>query len=113
MNAYFYVGTCGQLRRSFDEGEEVPEQIVLDDGRVLQYSHPAPENEKKAPGSTWPRTCVASGVNPLQAQELRDFFTAHGEKVEVTSEGDPVYTGPRQRRRLLKLRGLHDKNSYQ
>jgi len=61
----------------------------------------------------WPPIeCIASGVAPQQAQELRDFFSKHGESVEVTSDGNPVYTSSSQRKRLLKLRGLHDRNSF-
>ena len=60
----------------------------------------------------WPITCYASGVNAAQAPELRAFFQKHGENVEVTKGGDPVYTSAVQRRRLLKLRGLHDRNAY-
>ncbi|MFA5766843.1 MAG: hypothetical protein WC919_02890 [Candidatus Paceibacterota bacterium] len=63
-------------------------------------------------GEFKPIACVASGVNPEQAQELRDFYAMHGESVEVTNEGDPVYTSMRQRRRLLKLRGFHDRSAF-
>jgi hypothetical protein len=63
--------------------------------------------------STWPRPpCVVSGVHASQAQELRDFFKKHGEHVEVTNEGDPIYTSRRQRQRCLKMRGMVDKNYF-
>ena len=67
--------------------------------------------EKKT-GDWPPIECIASGVAPQQAQELRDFFSAHGEQVEVSNSGDPIYTSAAQRKRLLKLRGLHDRNSF-
>ncbi len=54
----------------------------------------------------WPIECNASSVPAHQAQELRDFFSKHGEHVEVTNEGKPVYTSQRQQDRLLKLRGM-------
>jgi len=61
----------------------------------------------------WPElTCYASGVHASQAGELRDFFKQRGESVTVTPQGDPVYTSPRQRKRCLKMRGFHDRNSY-
>ena len=59
-----------------------------------------------------PLECFASGVHASQAQDLRDFFHNHGESVEVTNNGDPVYTSANQRKRCLKLRGFVDKSSY-
>ncbi len=59
-----------------------------------------------------PIECCASGVHASQAGELREFFRKHGESVEVTADGNPVYESASQRKRLLKLRGLHDRNSY-
>jgi hypothetical protein len=56
--------------------------------------------------------CIASGVHPSQANELREFYQKHGEHVEVTNDGNPVYTSMRQRRRLLEIRGLHDNNCF-
>jgi hypothetical protein len=67
---------------------------------------------EKHTGDWNPIECYASGVAPSQAQDLRDFFAKHGENVEVTKNGDPVYTSASQRRRLLKLRGLVDKSSF-
>jgi len=59
-----------------------------------------------------PLECCASGVHASQAQELRDYFHQHGETVEVTPAGDPVYTSTEQRRRCLQLRGFHDRNCF-
>ena len=59
-----------------------------------------------------PLECIASGVNAAQATELRDFFRNHGELIEVTADGNPVYTSSQQRRRCMKIRGIHDNNCY-
>ena len=61
--------------------------------------------------SRFPYACPWSGVHQSQAQELRDFYAARGEKVEVTGDGDPVYTSRRHRKRLLKMRGMVDRGS--
>ena len=62
--------------------------------------------------SGWPLECVASGVHPSQAGELRKFFTDHGCPTEVTADGNPVYRSAAHRRKALKLRGFKDKASY-
>jgi len=61
--------------------------------------------------SRFPYECWVSGVHASQAQELRDFFAKHGEHPEVTSDGNPIYESRRQRKRLLKLRGMCDRGS--
>lgn len=60
----------------------------------------------------WPMEDFAAGVHASQAQELRDHFKKSGVPTEVTSDGDPIYTSHQHRKRALKCRGLHDKQSY-
>ena len=60
----------------------------------------------------WPMECVASGVAPSQAQELRDYYRKHGVPTEVTADGNPIYRNAAHRRKALKVRGMHDKASF-
>ncbi len=61
------------------------------------------------PNKGWPmEPCIGSGVNAVQADELRGFFDKHGETVEVTGDGDPVYENTNQRKRCLRMRGFAD-----
>jgi len=63
--------------------------------------------------SCWPmKPCVASGVHPSQAQKLRDYFKKHGLNVQVNDNGDPIYESVAQRKRALKIRGIHDNTSF-
>lgn len=75
---------------------------------------PADEWEDVTVPSTtgWPLECVASGVHPSQAGELRKFLSDHGCPTEVTADGNPVYRSAAHRRKALKLRGFKDKSSY-
>ena len=63
--------------------------------------------------STWPmEPCIGSGVHPNQAQELRDHLEVRGCPTEINGEGNPVYTSAAHRRKALKIRGMHDRNSF-
>ncbi len=64
------------------------------------------------PSGTWPMTCMASGVHPEQAGQLREFLAKSGVPTEVTSGGDPIYTSARHRRKALKVRGMIDKGKH-
>ena len=88
----------------------LPETITLEDGAVAKRvwgaaATPSPKG--------WPmEPCIASGVQPDQAQELRDLFKRKGVPTEVTSGGDPIYRSPEHRRRALKARGFRDLSGY-
>ena len=60
----------------------------------------------------WPMTCYASGVHPSQAGELRQHLRERGCPTEVTKGGDPIYNSPAHRKKALKVRGMHDRNSF-
>lgn len=60
----------------------------------------------------WPLECVASGVHPSQAGELREFYRKNGCPTEVSEDGNPIYRDATHRRKALKLRGFKDKASY-
>jgi len=94
---------------------------VIEDIEILDVIQPARFDrdfsaETKAirtescPG--WPMSpCNSSGVQPEQAQELRDHFKRHGVPTEVTTQGDPVYRSPQHQKRALACRGMHNKAS--
>ena len=60
----------------------------------------------------WPLECEASGVHPSQAGELRDFLAKSGVPTEVSADGNPIYRDALHRKKALKARGLHDKDSF-
>ncbi len=60
----------------------------------------------------WPIECVASGVHPDQAGELRSYLAKKGVPTEVSADGNPIYRDAAHRRKALKARGLHDNASY-
>jgi len=80
-------------------------------GTVVGTLNPTRANQK--PKRPWPmQPCVASGVHPNQAQELRDYLAKRGCPTEVTKDGDPIYTSAAHRKKALKIRGFYDKASF-
>ncbi len=77
-------------------------------GQVKGSDNPVKAGKPKKP---WPMApCVASGVHPEQAGELRQHLTDRGCPTEVNSEGNPIYTSASHRKKALKIRGFADKN---
>jgi hypothetical protein len=64
------------------------------------------------PTKGWPIECVASGVHADDAGKLRTHLAEKGVPTEVSKDGNPIYTNSKHRRKALKARGLHDKNSF-
>lgn len=130
MPTYCY-STIGDLKKTFDRifpAGKAPERLLIErtsDGwdiyaerdRCAELSGTTISVKSgssiQPPSGPWPMSpCFASGVGASQAQELRDHFSKHGVKTEVTSDGDPIYTSAAHRKRALKCREMHDANSY-
>lgn len=115
MPVYCYETEDGTIIERVFKAGDAPKQIILSDPgeaeRVAKRSFQA-EGVKSASPSGWPMTCCASGVNAEQAGELRSHFAEKGIPTEVTKDGDPIYTSSAHRKKALKARGFHDKDSY-
>lgn len=91
---------------------KAPKSIKID-GILAHRDFPAEHSPRTAGGESWPMApCYASGVNAVQAGELRKHLADRGVPTEVTSEGDPVYTSPGHRKKALAVRGMHDNAGY-
>jgi hypothetical protein len=111
MPFYAYSSDSGEYEERFFKMGEAPRSITLDNGCVLERDFSAEHNPRKA-GGGWPIECIASGVSPQQAQELRDFYEKSGCPTEVKNNGNVVYRDSEHRKRALKLRGFRDYNSF-
>ena len=111
MVTYCYITEDGRSEDRFFPMGTAPPSINFIDGSVAKRDYAAEHRPRKA-GSGWPMTCYASGVNPNQAQELRDFYKKHSFRCDVKNSGDPVYENSSHRKAALKLRNLHDKHSF-
>jgi hypothetical protein len=106
------------IERFFGMHDEKPESIQvrsrLNGESVLTiYTRDYGSERKSLQTETsvgWPMPpCNSSGVQPEQAQELRDHFKKHGVPTEVTKQGDPIYRTPTHQKRALACRGMHNK----
>lgn len=114
------------IERTFPVGE-APDEIVMNQSGEKAFRNRQAEvlglttcvkgcednSHHRGRSSPWPmEPCVASGVGPQGAQELREHFTAQGVSTEVSKDGEPIYTSAAHRKKALKCRGMHDRNSY-
>ena len=111
MVTYCYTNGLGITEDHYFLMGTAPEVVEFSDGSVAGRDLSAEHRPRKA-GGGWPMTCYASGVNPNQAQELRDFYKKHRFRCDVKDSGDPVYESSSHRKAALKLRNLHDKHSF-
>jgi len=121
MATYVFSTENGEVvERVFPMGG-CPASVEVD-GRVakrnrsLEYKHTFIKGTKtpiKRGNGTWPMNpCVASGVQPDQAQELRDYLKDRGVPTEVNKDGDPIYTSQKHQDKALKVRGMYNKASF-
>lgn len=113
MPTYCYRDEDGKVYHRFFHAGEAPASIVLNDDSTAKRAFDEEFGSIGVPASSgWPLECVASGVNPNQAQELRDHFQKVGVPTEVSSDGNPIYRNAAHRKKALKARGFVDKGSY-
>lgn len=111
MPTYCYRKGKKVVQRVFSS-EERPDFIIVG-GQKFRRSREDEWAAQSIPVSAgWPLECVASGVAPSQADELRKFYRDHGCPTEVTKDGNPVYRNAAHRRKALKCRGFKDRSSF-
>lgn len=109
---YAYMNAAGVvIWRDLPLSKRRPPVEVLHEGDTFRRSFQA-ERAGVPATKGWPIECYASGVNANQAQDLRDEFKRMGVSVEVTNDGDPIYTDPAHRRKALAARGFHDRKAF-
>lgn len=112
MATYCFTDNEGNTEIHHFRMGQAPAEVVFSNGRIAERDLAAEWKPDKRSCRDYRLECLASGVNPLQAPELRRFFKKHGESVEISADGNPIYTSAGQRKRLLKLRGFCDRNSF-
>ena len=111
MPTYCYTKPTGETVERFFPMGDAPQAIQLGDSEAKRDYQAECVGVPSTKG--WPHEpCVASGVHPKQAQELRDGLRRAGVPTEVTRGGDPVYTSAVHRKKALKCRGMYDRNSF-
>lgn len=59
----------------------------------------------------WPMTSVNAGVNPDQADELREHWRQHGVLgCDINPDGDVIWESPAARKKDCESRGLYDRD---
>jgi hypothetical protein len=115
MPHYCYQKPDGSIIERFMQmHEDHPQTITLEDGVTADRCFAAERKTLQTetnPG--WPmEPCTSSGVQPWQAQELRDHLKRRGVPTEITSQGDPIYRSKAHRTAALKARGMHDRADF-
>ena len=109
MPIYCYSNGDDVIQRQFPMNRHP--KTVRHRGRIYRRDLSA-ERPFVAPHAGWPIECVASGVNPEQAGELRSYLAKKGVPTEVSADGNLIYRDASHRRKALKARGLHDNSSF-
>ena len=112
MPIYCYkCPSCG-ARKEVDKpmSQSKRPELCDNDGFVMQRDfnteHPIQRSADK-----WPMASYAAGISPDEIPEMRKHDRAHGVPTDYTSDGDPIFTGPKHRKRYCQLHGLYDRNA--
>ena len=112
MTIYSYIcEACGhkqEVRRGMNE-EEVP--VLCNKCSFVMCRDWQADFGRQRHGDIWPMESYAAGVHPKQIPEMVEFDKKHGVPTDYTPDGDPVFRGPKHRRRYCEAHGLFDRNA--
>lgn len=94
--------------------EEQPEYITTYDGRVAKRDVASDfkgQTAKATPGN-WPMLSDSMAVLPEQREEAMAAAAAAGVPTFFHEDGRPEFTSPKHKRRYLRSKGFHEKNSF-
>lgn len=116
------TGNIQTKKRVGDDGEWIETPVYLIDGK------PVSAEEFKAafpdhvilPGQTlmtpstsaWPWVSDSLAVHSKQVEQVKARNAKHGLNIEYNKRGQPVCTDAGQRRRLMKIEGVVQQNSF-
>lgn len=112
MTIYSYIcGACGhkqEIGRGMND-DELP--VLCNKCSFVMRRDLQADFGKQHHGDIWPLTSYAAGVHHKQIPEMRKFDKKHEVPTDYSSDGDPVFTGPKHRRKYCEAHGLFDRNA--
>jgi len=108
MPEYIYTTKDGKSKSVVCTIAKRPKRVRID-GKWA-YRDIAAEHRGMKSGDPWPIWSDGMGVHPDQIPELQALCAAHGVRVECDSMGRVKCESRGHRRKLMEIRGFHDKD---
>jgi len=111
MPSYCYTTPDGEtVERLFSMKDEIPKEIVLEDGRRATRDFVAEHGGFAHSPGNWPLLSEAMGVAESQVKEAHAYSVKIGVPTEFTPDGRAVFTCPSHRKRYARAHGFIDRN---
>jgi len=108
---YCFICGCGHRQEAKRPMSESDLPLLCDiDGFVMARDFSA-ELGRQYHGDIWPMASYAAGVHHKQIPEMRKFDAEHEVKTDYTPDGDPLFTGPKHRKKYCEAHNLYDRNA--
>jgi len=107
----FICKTCQKKQEVVRPMSESDLPLLCDiDGFVMDRDFSA-ELGRQYHGDIWSMASYAAGVHHKQIPEMRKFDAEHEVKTDYTDDGDPIFTGPKHRKKYCEAHSLYDRNA--
>ena len=87
-------------------------KITLPDGRAATRDYGAEYDRSRQIKAAWPMFSRALAVHPNQIKEAKEYARHRGVDVDFDSRGHVKLDSPSHRRKYMKIRGVHDEDSF-
>lgn len=111
MPTYSYKCSCGQRQEVVRPMSESDLPVLCEkDGFVMARDYKT-DFGRQHHGDIWPMASYAAGIHHKQIPEMREIDKKNEVPTDYTPDGDPVFTGPKHRRKYCEAHGLYDRNA--
>jgi len=111
MPTYSYICSCGQRQEVDRPMSKSNLPVLCDKCSFVMMRDFKTDFGKQYYGDIWPMASYAAGVHPKQIPDMKEFDKKHEVPTDYTPDGDPVFTGPKHRKKYCEAHGLFDRNA--
>lgn len=106
----FKCPKCKSKKEAFREMSQSDKSMVCDCKAKMNRDHFAEKGPQRY-GDNWPMVSYAAGVSPDEVPAMMEVDRKHGVETNYTSDGDPIFTSPKHRKKYCEAHGLYDRNA--
>jgi len=111
MATYSFRCSCGQTREVNRPMKDYNKRVMCPECKKKMRRDMQVDLGKQHHGEIWPMESYAAGVHHKQIPEMREIDKKNGVPTDYTEDGDPVFRGPKHRKKYCEVHGLFDRNA--
>ncbi len=111
MPEYTFKCSCGNRQTVIRPMSESDLPVLCEVDSFVMNRDYQTDYGKQRFGDIWPFASYAAGVSAAEIPAMRKIDKENGVPTDYTGDGDPVFTGPKHRKKYCEVHNLFDRNA--